>query len=291
MGLLTTNVLDQLFPSAQGGSLVGLFEFEPEDLNLPLAWAGHLPFAYWLIQTLKPQTFVELGTHTGNSYLTFCQSISKHTTGTKAFAIDTWTGDEHSGVYGSDVFLEIEARNQKYSSFSTLIRSTFDEALNKFSDKSINLLHIDGLHTYDAVKHDFDSWLPKMSPGGVVLFHDIKVFERDFGVHQLWDRISSEFPSFEFRHSHGLGIIQLPGNGPSIIEPLEQNADAARSIFSTLGDALVHSKELEIKIFNLNSDKEGLRDQLEQIINSRSWTYTLPLRKLLELLKGRNSDQ
>lgn len=266
-----------------------------------MAWAGHIPFAYWLIQSLKPQTFVELGTHTGNSYLAFCQSISNYMTGTKAFAIDTWTGDEHSGVYGGDVFLEVETRNQKYSSFSTLIRSTFDEALNSFSDKSIDLLHIDGLHTYEAVKHDFDSWLPKMSPGGVVLFHDIKVFERGFGVHHLWDRVSREFQSFEFRHSHGLGIIQLPGNSSSIIEPLQNNEHAARSLFSKLGEALIISKELEMKILyskelendisKLNLANQVLGDQLEQIINSKSWQYTRLFRNSLGLLKGRNRDK
>ena len=129
--------------------------FFPENIS-ESAWLGHIPFAFWIIDALKPKRFVELGTHNGSSYLAFCQAVQQLHLSTESFAVDTWKGDEHSGYYGEEVFAKLAPyNNEKYGSFSRLIRLYFDEAVGCFEDESIDLLHIDGLHTYEAVKHDF----------------------------------------------------------------------------------------------------------------------------------------
>lgn len=79
--------------------------------------------------------------------------------------------------------------NISYPNIGNLIRSTFDEALDQFQDETINLLHIDGYHTYEAVSHDYRTWLPKVAKNGIVLFHDIEVKSGDFGVYKFWDEV------------------------------------------------------------------------------------------------------
>lgn len=152
---------------------------------------------------------VELGTHWGEAYFTFCQTVEEQSLSCLCYAVDHWRGDEHAGRYGEEVFDEVnEYNNRFYRQFSYLLRASFDEALSQFADESIDLLHIDGLHTYEAVKHDFDAWLPKVSKGGVILLHDIAPRHEDFGVWRLWDEIKTEFSdAFEFHHSWGLGVV------------------------------------------------------------------------------------
>jgi hypothetical protein len=190
------------------------------------AWTEHIPFAFWLIESLKPNLFVELGTHYGLSYFTFCQAIQKARLKTTCYAVDNWMGDEHAGFYDGTVFDFVKTINEAYSSFSTLKHLTFDEAISFFDDQSIDLLHIDGLHTYEAVKHDFETWLPKISAKGIVLFHDTHVTERGFGVHKLWEELIQHYPSFEFTHGFGLGILGVGKNIPGKLAKLFKTASA-----------------------------------------------------------------
>ena len=136
--------------------------------------------------------------------------------------------------------------------FLPCMRTTFDDARRYFSDGRIDLLHIDGLHTYDAVRHDFDAWRPTLSPRGLVVFHDINVRERDFGVWRLWEELSAEYPCFSFDHSHGLGVIGIGTEQPEPLRhlfALAQNLEAAAAIkrpFAVRGEDFRRRVRLQI---------------------------------------------
>ncbi len=192
--------------------------YRPSRLGPDSAWYGHLPFANWIMRAARPRLFVELGTHAGISYAGFCDAVLSCHLPTRCVAVDTWAGDEHAGFYGAAVFDDFSRfHDQRYGSFSRLLRCRFDQALDTLPDGAIDLLHIDGRHRLDDITEDFESWLPKLSPRAVVLLHDTNMRERDFGVWRFWDRQRTLYPSFEFLHAHGLGVLAVGEQAPEAV--------------------------------------------------------------------------
>jgi glycosyltransferase involved in cell wall biosynthesis len=222
-------------------SLDSLF-LQAERIGQPSAWWRHIPFAHWITAIAAPRLLVELGTHTGVSYAAFCTAVRANNLSTRCWAVDSWRGDEHSGTYGEEIYEELRAyHDARFAEFSGLLRCTFDEAAPHFDDGSIDLLHIDGLHTYDAVRHDFEKWQPKLSDRAVVLFHDTNVLDRNFGVWRLWSELRGKYPSFEFLHGHGLGVLGVGTQLPPAVARFLRHGNAptlgrVRARFAWLGE-------------------------------------------------------
>lgn len=281
----------------------------PAHVQEPLGWTGHIPFASWLIEQAKPKLFVELGTHSGNSYFAFCQAVAHNNLSTTCYAVDTWQGDDHAGYYGDSVFQMVSNHNREfYERFSFLMRMTFDEALPCFSNGSIDILHIDGLHTYEAVKHDFYSWLPKMSPRGIVLLHDINVREKEFGVWKLWEELRFRYREISFLHSHGLGVLFTGQQQPAVFRKLLKEWEESpkkqlfRTLFESLGTEITlsaanaslhaHAAEQDVRFSSLNrryqkleAEKNELAQSHQRLLTSSSWKATRPIRALSASLR------
>jgi O-antigen biosynthesis protein len=209
-------------------------------------WIGHAPFAMALMQMLAPRLLVELGTYKGDSYFAFCQAVAALGLTTRCCAIDTWRGDPQAGMMpdGDQVLAALRGyHDPRYSQFSTLMQSDFDAAAPGFADGSIDLLHIDGCHTYDAVKNDYQTWRPKLSDRAIVLFHDTQVRDPGFGVHQFWTELIPGKPHFEFHHAAGLGVIAVGTHAPApfmhFLSTATQAPDVVRQYFTRLGERLI----------------------------------------------------
>jgi hypothetical protein len=87
----------------------------------------------------------------------------------------------------------------------------------------LDILHIDGLHTYEAVRRDFDNWARFVNAKGVILLHNTCV--EHFGVRRLFDEIKQ--PKTNLRNGYGLGIIswdrgivqEIASNFEVLVEP------------------------------------------------------------------------
>jgi hypothetical protein len=251
------------------------------DRLVESSWLEHAPFAFWLIDVLRPGLLVELGTHRGFSYFTFCQAVDRLGIDARCYAVDTWRGDEHTGFYGDDIFDEFRSyHDNRFGHFSRLLRMTFEEAVSCFEDESIDLLHIDGRHFYQDVRNEFESWKSKLSKRSVVLFHDTNVREREFGVFKLWSELSENYPAFEFVHGHGLGIIAIGRVTPAPLQSLFASAAVAadrqniRSAYARLGATVKTAVELSRAVAEAQEQARAV----DLMKGSTCWRITAPLR-------------
>ncbi len=185
-------------------------------------WTDHLAFGYDIVAAVRPKLLVELGTQYGYSFFCFCQSMADHNIDGLCYAVDTWAGDEHTGAYDDEIFNAVQQHARaNYPSISYLMRMLFNDALLHFSDESLDMVHIDGLHTYEAVSEDFRNWYPKVKPGGIILFHDIQARMMDFGAWKFWEEIAPQYNTFTFKQGFGLGVLRKAGGEP-LKDPLLQ---------------------------------------------------------------------
>jgi len=216
-------------------------------------WIGHIPFGFEIIRALQPQKVVELGVYSGASLMAFCQAVKTLKLSTKCYGIDLWEGDIHMGEFDEKIYRDISAYCRKYyPDTAVLIRKRFDDAVNDFKDGSVDLLHIDGTHTFEAVSTDFQTWLPKMSNRGVVMFHDTNAtYEtvgpgaKDFGVKAFFDSLKNKYPHIEFKHCYGLGVLMVGRETPAALLDMVEDASDPGFVkyFTTLGDKI--SKRFE----------------------------------------------
>jgi hypothetical protein len=263
-------------------------QLAPRLLKSPW-WIGHIPFAYELIGRLRPTIIVELGTYSGSSFAAFCQAVEACGLDAKCYGIDLWEGDIHMGRFDEDIFTEISAyATSTYPATARLVRKDFSEAAADFGDGTVDLLHIDGTHTFEAVSSDFHTWLPKVSDRGVVLFHDVNVTVGNtgqaalrFGVRKLFDSVKASYPHCEFSHCWGLGVLAVGRNAPpAVMELIEMARSRDVSAYFAEKGALV-SRRFEA----MNSPVPGAYPRAMPIVRRVINKLQRILRRLLRIVR------
>ena len=239
--------------------------FDRERRSSP--WAGHRWFAYDLVTAVRPARIVELGTHYGCSFFAMCEAVKDHGLQTELIAVDTWQGDPHAGYYDDDVFDAFDRwRQTHYPTVRTrALRCTFDEALSKIPDDSVDLLHIDGFHSYEAVSHDYASWRPKLADRTTVLFHDV-AHDSGYESSRFWDEMCGRHGGFTFFHNFGLGVLTTE---PALAALLSSNhfAEIARYYPA---QAAADLREMRIEDDGrLLQERQALVERQDQLIADR----------------------
>jgi predicted O-methyltransferase YrrM len=204
-GSLRQKILD-LELTKRDVNLDRLFAIE-QSSPVKSAWVGLGTLAYEIVTHFKPKKIVELGSFGGFSTCAMGLAL-KHLGEGQIFAVDTWAGDPHTGLYGDEVYEAFLFKRKDLGLTNTIcpLRMTFEEASRHITSE-IDLLHVDGWHTFRAVNNDFRLFRRHLSPGSLVLFHD--VYTGFAQMRFFWAIISRRYPSCLIPYSHGLGIIQI----------------------------------------------------------------------------------
>lgn len=120
-----------------------------------------------IAKRVPPNLFwCEIGSWKGKSTVAMAQS------GSKGIAIDWFKGNIETA--NSDTMKEYFNNIKEYSMNITTLPFKSFEVVDLIKDNSIYLLFIDGEHTYEAVKRDFEMFLPKVVSKGYIVIHDIE---------------------------------------------------------------------------------------------------------------------
>jgi predicted O-methyltransferase YrrM len=95
------------------------------------------------------------------------------------------------------------------------ILSTLSEVKRILGSGGLDFLFIDGDHSYEGVKRDFDMYKSLLNRGGIIALHDIvKTSDPTFGVPSFWAEIKSKYSTTEIvsdpsQGSAGIGVIYV----------------------------------------------------------------------------------
>jgi predicted O-methyltransferase YrrM len=177
---------------------------------------------YGLARSLKPSVAVEIGSARGKSACYVGQALKENGFG-KLFAIDPHTRTSWNDEDSVDTLGEIR-RNIKALRLERQVEIIRDMSSNAAARwmLPIDMLFIDGDHSHEGVKKDWDLFMPFVTQFGVVVFHDTmwdlkpdSPYSRaDMGVPAFVEELRMQgYPVTTLSNDFGVSVVQPTVNG------------------------------------------------------------------------------
>jgi O-methyltransferase len=205
--------------------------FETAQVEFPMLQnASEWISALREIDKVKPKVVLEIGTYKGGTIYTISQLVNKAT----IITIDLPAGGE---IYGegmtnneqAELKRKINTNNHDneihFIRNDSHLENTLKNVKEILNGNEVDILFLDGDHSYEGVKKDFEMYSPLVRHDGVIIMHDIHPlnvliinspsdkFWDKVGVDQFWQEISKKYQASEFindkrQRGYGIGIIK-----------------------------------------------------------------------------------
>jgi predicted O-methyltransferase YrrM len=149
-----------------------------------------------IFQELNPKYILEIGTAHGGTLFCFCKLAQNDAT---IISIDLPEGPFGGGYpeWKIPIYRAFVKENQKLYLLrkDSHQQETLEEVKKILNGKELDFLFIDGDHSYEGVKKDFEMYSPLVRMGGIIAFHDIVRHPSETGceVEKLWKEIKNDF--------------------------------------------------------------------------------------------------
>jgi len=203
--------------------IAGLFpwlrsrEFYVETLEIPSGLGDSAWLLYGLARSLKPKVCVEIGSACGKSACAVGLALRRNGGG-NLFAIDPHSSTNWNDTNSVDSYPIITENLRKagVTEYVEIVRQTSGAAAKGWNRK-IDLIFIDGDHSYEGVKADWELFLPHLNEFGVVVFHDTlwdlrpdpKLARADMGVPRFVEELRvAGYPVITIDQNFGVSLVQ-----------------------------------------------------------------------------------
>ncbi len=186
------------FCFSKRGRLIKPFQVKEEILEL-----------LKILEKKKPQTILEIGTANGGTLFLFSRIASQDAV---IISIDLPEGKFGGGYpkWKIPLYKSFATQNQKIH----LIRAdshnqeTLEKVKNILGNQKVDFLFIDGDHSYEGVKKDFEMYSQLVRKGGIIAFHDVAIHLPETGcfVYNFWVELIEN-------HKNYKGILKNKNQG------------------------------------------------------------------------------
>ncbi len=232
------------------------------DISRNLA---HIPFLFWLVETLRPSRIVQIGLQDPGVYLALCQAVDKLGLEALCLGVDPTTEGLQVGKKAS------QQHHLFYSDFSVLLHEDVASVSRHLSGQPIDLLLIDADLTQDQISVLRDLWLPRLSEQGVLILLNSTAkpgssSAPDYLEQMLGSSPHGAFPSDRMVTNLYLGLIGV--TPPAALRTMMDHRMgitgylASHPLFERMGQAL----EAERKLRKLEAAEKERKQELANAV-------------------------